>query len=85
MHTISLPIKGIAGPTQYYLGFTAVDYYANANEEGGTWWGKGAEALRIRGRVDRKTFEALLDGFLPDTALLKIEMRPKAMVKENYN
>lgn len=46
--------------------FAADNYYASADaDRSGQWLGKGAEMLGFKGRVDTKTFDALLRGELP--------------------
>ena len=46
--------------------YFAADNYYTREQGQGEWFGKGAEALGLTGKVDPKTFEALLQGRLPD-------------------
>ena len=54
-----------AGDGAYYLDLAQEDYYLRGGEPPGHWWGQGAEALRLRGRVERHELERMLTGFSP--------------------
>ena len=57
-------VRSAKGAAAY---FAADNYYtAGEAETSGEWFGKGAEALGLSGKVDKETFEALLKGSLPD-------------------
>ncbi|MBI1827222.1 MAG: relaxase domain-containing protein [Planctomycetes bacterium] len=58
------------GQVRYYLELAQADYYLNGGEPPGQWWGKGAEALGLSGRVERSALEQIFSGFSPDGALL---------------
>ena len=55
-------VRSAAGAASYF----AADNYYTAGEALGEWFGKGAEALGLSGRIEASTFEALLKGELPD-------------------
>lgn len=65
MLSISAPMKG-AGAGNYYLDLARDDYYANAREQAGLWFGRGAELLGLAGLVHREPFLHLLSGCSPD-------------------
>ncbi len=48
----------------YYEG--SDDYYGEDGHAPSAWWGQGAAALGLEGRVNTEDFKALLDGELPD-------------------
>ena len=49
--------------------FAADNYYTRADaDRSGEWFGKGAQALGLEGRVEAAQFEAVLKGLLPDGA-----------------
>ena len=57
-------VKSASGAAAYYA---ADNYYTkDESETAGEWFGKGAEALDLKGDVDAKTFEAVLAGELPN-------------------
>ena len=58
-------MKG-AGAGNYYLDLARDDYYANAREQAGVWFGRGAELLGLAGLVHREPFLHLLSGCSPD-------------------
>src|ERR1044071_454681 len=62
------PMKG-TGQANYYLELAREDYYLSGGEPPGLWFGKGADALGLKGTVDRKTFRNLLSGFSPDKSV----------------
>jgi conjugative relaxase-like TrwC/TraI family protein len=55
-------VRSAGGAASYF----AADNYYTREQGQGEWFGKGAEALGLTGRIDPKTFEALLQGRLPD-------------------
>lgn len=55
-------VRSAGGAASYF----AADNYYTREQGQGEWFGKGAEALGLSGRIDPKTFEALLQGRLPD-------------------
>lgn len=57
------PISSASGTSNY---FNNDNYYTEGEEVKGEWYGKGAELLGLKGEVDEKTFENLLNGILPD-------------------
>ncbi|HHY50879.1 MAG TPA: conjugative relaxase, partial [Alphaproteobacteria bacterium] len=54
--------RSAGGAASYF----AADNYYTREQGQGEWFGKGTEALGLTGRIDPKTFEALLEGRLPD-------------------
>lgn len=56
-------IKSAAQAASYY---EADDYYSEAGEAPSRWLGAGAEALALRGPVDRADFQEMLNGRLPN-------------------
>jgi conjugative relaxase-like TrwC/TraI family protein len=56
------------GAAAYYAGD---NYYCGAQlKEHSEWTGRGADALGLRGPVDQKLFEAVLEGRLPDGSVI---------------
>ena len=55
-------VRSAGGAASYF----AADNYYTREQGQGEWFGKGAEALGLTGKVDPKVFEALLQGRLPD-------------------
>jgi conjugative relaxase-like TrwC/TraI family protein len=55
-------VRSAGGAASYF----AADNYYTREQGQGEWFGKGAEALGLTGKIDPKTFEALLQGRLPD-------------------
>ncbi|WP_156680481.1 MobF family relaxase [Sphingomonas profundi] len=65
--------KGAAGY------FAADNYYTTGEAEtSGEWFGKGAAALGLEGKVDKDRFEALLEGRLPDGTQVGLPDRHRA-------
>lgn len=58
---LSIPNPGKGGNGSYYF-----KYYSTECEEPGEWFGDGAEHFGLKGEVDRRTFQYLLDGRSPD-------------------
>ena len=56
-------VVSAASAAVYYEG--SDDYYAEGGRAPSAWWGAGADALGLHGRVDSDDFRALLDGRLP--------------------
>ncbi len=55
-------VRSAGGAASYF----AADNYYTREQGQGEWFGKGAEALRLTGRIDARQFEAALRGELPD-------------------
>lgn len=55
-----------AGQSEYYTTLSREDYYLEGGEPPGSWYGKGAEALGLRGEVTRQELECLFEGYAPD-------------------
>jgi conjugative relaxase-like TrwC/TraI family protein len=55
-------VRSAAGAANYF----AADNYYTKDQASGEWFGKGAEALGLTGKIDAVQFEALLNGELPD-------------------
>ncbi|MBX9829554.1 MAG: conjugative relaxase [Xanthobacteraceae bacterium] len=55
-------VRSAGGAASYF----AADNYYTREQGQGEWFGKGAEALGVTGKIDPKIFEALLQGRLPD-------------------
>lgn len=63
-------IESAAGAANYYA---RDNYYAGQEAEAaGTWFGQGAEALGLNGRVEAAAFEAVLAGRLPNGVELTV-------------
>jgi conjugative relaxase-like TrwC/TraI family protein len=61
-----LSLRNIQNPRQAATYFEHDDYYLHSQQTAASgWWGAGAKALGLRGRVERKAFSALLEGRLP--------------------
>jgi conjugative relaxase-like TrwC/TraI family protein len=65
MLSLSLPMRG-GGSGDYYLKLAQQDYYTKSLGPPGEWFGKGAEELRLRGRVEAVPLKNLLEGKSPD-------------------
>ncbi|WP_420607440.1 MobF family relaxase [Novosphingopyxis sp.] len=62
-----LSVANVRSPSAAANYFAADNYYASADaDRSGTWVGKGATMLGLEGRVEAKSFDALLRGELPD-------------------
>ena len=61
MLTISKPMTG-ADCGDYYLELAQGDYYTNAHEEPGRWFGQGAALLELDGEVSALALKNLLEG-----------------------
>ncbi len=59
-----------AGQEQYYLDLSREDYYTESGEPEGQWFGTGAEALGLKGIVEKEYLSKLIRGFDPDGAKL---------------
>ena len=55
-------VRSAGGAAAYF----AADNYYTREQGQGEWFGKGAEALGLSGRIDARQFEAVLRGELPD-------------------
>lgn len=51
---------------EYYIDLSSEDYYLKGGEPPGKWYGKGAAALTLRGRINPEQFHHVIDGFGPD-------------------
>ncbi len=58
-------------PGNYYVSLTNPSYYTAGGEPPGRWYGEGAKALGLSGRVDALHFEQLLSGHRPDGTSFK--------------
>ena len=65
MLSISLPMRG-GGSGDYYLKLAQQEYYTKSVGRPGEWFGKGAEALGLQGKVQADQFKNLLEGRSPD-------------------
>jgi conjugative relaxase-like TrwC/TraI family protein len=63
MLSISNPIT--TGQGHYYVNLAKEDYYIAGGEPPGLWFGRGAFALGLTNRVERREFQNLLRGFSP--------------------
>jgi conjugative relaxase-like TrwC/TraI family protein len=55
-------VRSASGAAAYF----AADNYYTQDGPAGEWFGKGAEALGLTGKIEAPAFEALLQGVLPD-------------------
>lgn len=62
MLSISPPLSG-AGQGDYYLELAQEDYYTNGGEPPGRWYGEGAEALDLKGKVEPEELRSVLHGY----------------------
>lgn len=61
-----LSVKALAaGRAGYYLSLTATSYYAEAPEPDGLWYGLGAKAFGLSGKVEAHDLEKMCEGFDP--------------------
>lgn len=65
MMSISLPMRG-GGSGDYYLKLAQEEYYTKSLGPPGQWFGKGAEALGLKGEVRPEQVKNLLEGKSPD-------------------
>lgn len=65
MLSISEPLKGDKAG-DYYLNLGVEDYYLKGGEPPGKWAGRGADLLKLSGKVKAVPFKNLLSGFSPD-------------------
>lgn len=66
---ITLGSLGSASSAAEY--YSADNYYtADQTQEASAWFGKGAEALGLVGKVEEQTFAAVLEGKLPDGSVI---------------
>src|SRR5262245_5495046 len=71
---LSTAVVGNADQAKHY--FLEQDNYYVKEQEGreqSKWWGKGAEALALSGKVDAEVFTTLLKGQLPDGQQLGVK------------
>ncbi len=59
--------SGAAAKSYYGKGLNREDYYSEGQEVIGKWFGRGAEALGLKGSVNKKSFERLCDNLHPET------------------
>ena len=69
MLSISSPLT--AGQQDYYANLAREDYYLKGGEPPGYWFGSGATALGLSGRVDNDQFRELFTGYLNGTKLVQ--------------
>ncbi len=62
---LSIGLVSSAGAASRY--FDKDNYYGAGETSPSTWLGQGAEALGLSGPVNAKSFEAVLDGYVPGT------------------
>ena len=55
-----------SGSHNYYLNLGQEDYYLEGGEPPGTWFGAGAEALGLKGKVSKEVLSNLFRGYSPD-------------------
>src|SRR5438876_1006009 len=60
--SISPPMTG-TGKGNYYLELAREDYYLEGGEPPGNWFGSGADALGLKGVVQKNELRHLLNGF----------------------
>jgi conjugative relaxase-like TrwC/TraI family protein len=61
-----LSIRNLTSARQAASYFARDDYYFRGKQhEASSWWGRGAKMLSLEGAVDRRAFEAALEGELP--------------------
>ena len=66
---ITLSRLGSASSASDY--YSANNYYtADQTQETSAWFGRGAEELGLKGKVDEQTFAAVLEGKLPDGSVI---------------
>jgi conjugative relaxase-like TrwC/TraI family protein len=66
---ITLASVGSASSAAEY--YSADNYYtADQTQDASAWFGKGAEALGLTGKVEEQTFAAVLEGRLPDGSVI---------------
>ena len=76
-------VKSAKGAAGY---FAADNYYtAGEAETAGEWIGKGAALLGLEGKVEQATFEALLEGTLPDGTRVGVAGRHRAGVDLTFS
>src|SRR5436309_1243185 len=68
MIDISRPIGEATAQTYYKEKWTLDDYYTQANQLQGFWYGQGAERLGLRGAVQEIDFARIMGGRRPDAA-----------------
>src|SRR4051812_31483709 len=68
MIDISRPIGQATVQAYYKKKWTLDDYYTQANQLQGFWYGQGAERLGLRGAVHEKDFARIMAGRRPDAA-----------------
>ncbi|MBA4228783.1 MAG: hypothetical protein C0456_19470, partial [Hyphomonas sp.] len=67
MHSIA-SVRSSSGAAAY---FANDNYYTEQEHaEAGVWGGEGARALGLEGQVEKGAFEAILNGQLPDGAMV---------------
>ncbi len=54
-----------SGKAGYYLSLTATSYYVEGPEPDGLWYGLGAEAFGLAGKVEARDLEMMCEGFDP--------------------
>ena len=66
---ITLASVGSASSAAEY--YSADNYYtADQTQDASAWFGRGAEALGLTGKVEEQTFAAVLEGNLPDGSVI---------------
>jgi Ti-type conjugative transfer relaxase TraA len=59
------------GQQGYYASLAREDYYLHGGEPPGQWFGRGAEALDLVGRVENEVFRKLFEGYLGERSLVQ--------------
>ena len=72
MLSISQPLKG-GGAAEYYLDLARDDYYLQAPEAPGRWFGQGAALLGLTGQVKGDDFRHVMDGRSPGGSLALVQ------------
>ena len=83
--TAMLSVGLVKGAAQAATYFDKDNYYMGGSEGPSQWWGAGAEAAGLSGPVDRRQFEAALNGQLPDGTRLGTEREGKHAHKPGWD
>lgn len=51
---------------EYYISLASEDYYLDGGEPPGKWYGRGAAALALTGKIEDEHFHHVIDGFDPN-------------------
>lgn len=78
------PIGSTSEEVNYYAHLGQAenhDYYSEDGNRPGVWWGQGAKALGLEGKVDPGEFENLLQGLSPDGTKALVQQRNGSQLK----